>query len=120
MVNPNNNVMEIDDGPSFASGSGMNGTGAVKSDPDAAAQTASGPEGRVGKLVFFKSGKCKLKIGDIYFDVCSDVNYLLLMISFDVECCCLKTRSRLGQKATSCRTSRRLIRLAGRFIFLET
>ncbi|KAJ3051155.1 hypothetical protein HK097_007867 [Rhizophlyctis rosea] len=85
MENPNNNVMEIDDGPGQASESGANGTGVVKADPDAAPKTSTGPEGKVGKLVFYKSGKCKLKIGDIYFDIApgSESNFLQNVASID-------------------------------------
>src|SRR5688500_12670156 len=84
MENPNNNVMEIDDGPGQASGSGANGPGVVKADPDASPKTSTGPEGKVGKLVFYKSGKCKLKIGDIYFDVSFMHVHPLLFIGFSL------------------------------------
>jgi len=48
---------------------------------------SSGPEGKMGELHIYKSGKMKMKIGDIYFDVNpgTDCNFYQNAFSFNTE-----------------------------------
>ncbi|KND03278.1 uncharacterized protein SPPG_02329 [Spizellomyces punctatus DAOM BR117] len=58
----------------------------IKTDPDAA-QKSVGPDGRVGKLVLYRSGKMKLKMGNIMFDVTPgpETSFLQNVVAVDAE-----------------------------------
>ncbi|TPX67588.1 hypothetical protein SpCBS45565_g03690 [Spizellomyces sp. 'palustris'] len=58
----------------------------IKTDPDAA-QKSVGPDGRVGKLVLYRSGKMKLKMGNIMFDVTPgpETSFLQNVVAVDGE-----------------------------------
>ncbi|KAJ3027471.1 hypothetical protein HDV00_011201 [Rhizophlyctis rosea] len=108
LQNPNADIMEIEDGDASTSvrpGGRVNGIGGgavkgesggvIKVDPDGptaagggtGASNEKGPEGKVGKLIYYKSGKVKLRIGDIYFDVApgSESTFLQNVVAVDPD-----------------------------------